>query len=136
VSGASRQEGSMKRFSSVLAIAGLALAMASLALAVAGLQWSSSAWALDSEQQHGQALLEKMCARCHAVGTAGASPNGQAPAFRTFGENKLYDPDFVKRLQEGYSSIHRFMPTFRFEREDAEAVVNYLKAIQAPKKPK
>ena len=99
-----------------------------------GLLWSSSAVALDDEQQHGEALLQKMCARCHAVGPAGASPNNKAPPFRNLGENKLYDPDFGQRLQEGYSSIHKFMPTFRFERDDAEAVLNYLKAIQQPRK--
>lgn len=74
-----------------------------------------------------------MCARCHAVGTTGTSPNKLAPPFRSLGENKLYDPDFLARLQEGYSSIHRFMPTFRFDRESAEAVTNYLKAIQVRK---
>jgi mono/diheme cytochrome c family protein len=108
----------------------------SSALAVVALLWSSSGLALDAEQQHGAALLQKMCARCHAVGTRGTSPNAQAPAFRALGENKLYDPDFARRLQEGYSSIHRFMPTFRFERDDAEAVVNYLKAIQEPRRAK
>jgi mono/diheme cytochrome c family protein len=91
--------------------------------------------ALDAEQQHGKELLQKMCARCHAVGTTGASPNSLAPPFRTLGENKLYDNDFLQRLQEGYSTIHRFMPTFRFTREDAEAVVNYLKAIQTRRTP-
>jgi mono/diheme cytochrome c family protein len=106
------------------------------ALLVVGLSWSTDGFALDAEQQHGEALLQRMCARCHAVGTTGASPNRLAPAFRSLGENKLYDPDFVQRLQEGYSSIHRFMPTFRFDRDDAEAVVNYLKAVQAPRKPK
>jgi mono/diheme cytochrome c family protein len=99
-------------------------------LLVTALLWTTGSHALDAEQQHGEDLLQKMCARCHAVGTTGASPNKQAPAFRSLGENKLYDPDFIQRLQEGYSSIHRFMPTFRFERADAEAVVNYLKAIQ------
>lgn len=102
-------------------------------LLIIGLLWNSTAHALDAEQQHGQDLLQKMCARCHAVGATGASPNTQAPPFRRLGENKLYDPGFAQRLQEGYSSIHRFMPTFRFDRDDAEAVVNYLKAIQEPK---
>jgi mono/diheme cytochrome c family protein len=96
----------------------------------------SASDALDAGRQHGQDLLQKMCARCHAVGTSGASPDRQAPAFRTLGENKLYDNDFAQRLQDGYSSIHRFMPTFRFGRDDAEAVVSYLKAIQEPRKPK
>jgi hypothetical protein len=103
------------------------------ALLLTGLLWSRASHALDAEQQHGHDLLQKMCDHCHAVGTTGASPNRLAPPFRTLGENKLYDSDFVQRLQEGYSSIHRFMPTFRFSRDDAEAVVNYLKAIQQPK---
>ncbi|TPQ37188.1 cytochrome C-552 [Bradyrhizobium guangdongense] len=105
-------------------------------LASAVVSLSSTSHALDAEQQHGQAMLQTMCARCHAVGAKGDSPNRSSPPFRTLGEDKLYDPDFLQRLQDGYSSIHRFMPTFRFNREDAEAVVNYLKAIQQPRKPK
>jgi hypothetical protein len=60
-------------------------------------------------------------------------PEQLSPPFRNLGDDKLYDPDFLQRLQEGYSSIHRLMPTFRFDRESAEAVANYLKAIQARK---
>lgn len=97
------------------------------------LLWGSFAHALDAEQRHGQSLLEQMCSRCHAVGPTGSSPNKLAPPFRHLGENKLYDPDFVQRLQDGYSSIHRAMPTFRFDRESAEAVASYLKAIQTKK---
>lgn len=107
-----------------------------LLLAIAVISWSTASHALDAEQQHGQTLLQKMCAQCHAVGAKGESPNKSSPPFRTLGEDKLYDPGFLQRLQDGYSSIHRFMPTFRFTREDAEAVVNYLKAIQQPRKPK
>lgn len=105
-------------------------------LLVTALLWSTPSHALDAEQQHGADLLQAMCARCHAVGTKGTSPNKQAPAFRSLGENKLYDPDFAQRLQRGYSSIHRFMPTFRFDRDDAEAVLNYLKAIQVAPQPR
>lgn len=107
-----------------------------VALAMLSLAGSTSGHALDAEQQHGEALLQKMCARCHAVGATGASPNTLAPPFRKLGEDKLYDPDFVQRLQDGYSSIHRFMPTFRFTRDDAEATVNYLKAIQERRAPR
>jgi hypothetical protein len=39
-------------------------------------------------------------------------------------------------LQSDLSTIHPDMPTFRFNRSDAEAAVNYLKAIQQPSKPK
>ncbi|MGY4308192.1 mono/diheme cytochrome c family protein [Bradyrhizobium sp. USDA 4369] len=75
-------------------------------------------------------------ADCHAVGRTGASPHPDAPPFRTFGDSKLYDEDFAQRLQTGLSTIHKDMPSFRFDRADAEAAVNYLKAIQVRLKPK
>ena len=92
--------------------------------------WSSSSYALDSEQQRGKELLQEMCGRCHAVGPTGASPRRLAPPFRSFGDDKLYDNNLAQRLRDGLSTIHPGMPTFRFDREDAEAAVNYIKAIQ------
>ena len=99
-----------------------------------GLLWSTCAYALDEEQQHGKELLQKLCARCHSVGRTGASPNRQAPPFRSFSETKLYDSDFMQRLQDGLTSIHRDMPTFKFNRSDASAAINYLKSIQDHRK--
>ncbi len=77
-----------------------------------------------------------MCGRCHATGPTGKSPHPDAPPFRTFGDDKLYDNDFAQRLQNGLSTIHRDMPTFQFDREDAEAAVNYLKSIQERRRSK
>ncbi len=94
------------------------------------LMTSTASHALDSEQRRGKALLQSLCSRCHAIGPAGASPHPDAPPFRTFGDSKLYDDDFAQRLQSGLSTIHKDMPSFRFDRADAEAAVNYLKAIQ------
>nr|WP_041757644.1 cytochrome c [Bradyrhizobium sp. ORS 278] len=91
---------------------------------------STASHALDSEQKRGKALLQSLCSRCHAIGPTGASPHPDAPPFRTFGDSKLYDDDFSQRLQTGLSTIHKDMPSFQFDRPDAEAVVNYLKAIQ------
>ena len=91
---------------------------------------SRAGHALDTEQQRGKALLETMCGRCHAVSETGRSPHADAPPFRTFGDSKLYDNDFGQRLQDGLSTIHPDMPTFRFGRTDAEAAVNYLKFLQ------
>ena len=96
----------------------------------------SASHALDSEQQRGKALLQRLCSRCHAIGVTGASPHPDAPPFRTFGDPKLYDEDFAQRLQNGLSTIHKDMPTFRFGEADAGAVVNYLRAIQVHQKPK
>jgi mono/diheme cytochrome c family protein len=98
--------------------------------------WSESSHALDREQQRGKALLETLCGRCHAVRETGRSPDPDAPPFRSFGDDKLYDDDLGQRLQDGLTTIHPGMPTFRFSRRDAEAAVNYLKFIQERKKSK
>ena len=90
------------------------------------------AQARDAEHARAKAMLEDLCGRCHAVGTTGKSPNPLAPPFRNFGE-KLYDTDMVQRLQDGLTTVHKEMPTFRFSREDAGAAVNYLRSIQKSK---
>ena len=100
------------------------------------LLWSTFSYARYAEPQHGKEMLQKLCARCHSVGRTSASPNRLAPPFRTFSETKLYDSDFMQRLQDGYSSIHPFMPTFRFNRDDALEVLNYMESIQETPKPK
>ena len=107
-----------------------------LPVLTAALLWSTFAHARAEEQRDGKQMLQQLCARCHAIGKTGASPNRQAPPFRSFSETKLYDSDFLQRLQDGYSSIHRFMPTFHFNREDAEEIVRYMKSIQQPSRPK
>jgi cytochrome c553 len=105
-----------------------------LALSTIALLWSTFAHARYAEQQHGKEMLQKLCARCHSVGRTGTSPNRLAPPFRSFSETKLYDSDFMQRLQDGLTSIHPFMPTFRFNRENAEEALNYMKSIQEPPK--
>jgi mono/diheme cytochrome c family protein len=77
----------------------------------------------------GRALLEEFCARCHAIGTSGASPHQSAPPFRTLGRS--FDLDqFPRLLERGISSGHPDMPEFRFSEEDARAVRAYLFTIQ------
>lgn len=97
---------------------------------------NSTSQARAGEERHGKEMLQKLCAGCHSIGRNGNSPNKLAPPFRSFSETKLYDSDFLQRLQNGYSSIHPSMPTFRFNREDAEEVVSYMKSIQKPSKSK
>ncbi len=98
------------------------------------LLYCATVFALDDDQRHAKAVLVELCARCHAVGRNGRSPHPDAPPFRTFSDNKLYDEDFGQRLREGLSTIHPDMPTFRFNPREAEAVVSYLRAIQSPRK--
>ena len=106
-----------------------AMIRASLALLMA-FAWGGASHAMDREHQRANTMLETMCGRCHAVGATGQSQHRDAPPFRTFGENKVYDSDFGQRLQDGLSTIHRDMPTFKFSRGDADAAVAYLRSIQ------
>jgi mono/diheme cytochrome c family protein len=84
-----------------------------------------------SLEEHGQALAERMCSACHAVGRRGDSPHVGAPPFRALDRRVELDT-FTDRLREGLTSGHPDMPTFRFTREDARALLLYLRTIQAP----
>lgn len=98
--------------------------------------FTTTGHAVEDGQRRGKALLQTLCARCHAVGKTGRSPHADAPPFRRFGDDKLYDNDFAERLQEGLSTIHPDMPTFHFSRDDAQSAVNYLRSIQEHGKPR
>jgi cytochrome c len=81
-------------------------------------------------EQEGRALAERMCSACHAIGRRGESPHVGAPTFRALGRRVELDT-FTDRLREGLRSDHPDMPTFRFTREDARALLLYLRSIQA-----
>lgn len=100
-------------------------------LLIAALGSMSEAGALTLLQQRGRALVEKLCAQCHAVGRSGDSPRAAAPRFRAL-DRRLDLDGFAGRLREGLASSHPDMPVFRFTRDDAKAVVAYLRAIQGP----
>jgi cytochrome c len=80
-------------------------------------------------QRDGLALVERMCAQCHAIGKTGISPHGAAPPFRELDRRVDLDT-FIGQLREGLVSGHPDMPTFRFSREDARALTAYLRYIQ------
>jgi mono/diheme cytochrome c family protein len=82
-------------------------------------------------EQQGRILAERMCSACHAVGRRGNSPHVGAPPFRAL-ERRVELDTFTDRLREGLMSDHPDMPTFRFTREDARALLLYLRSIQAP----
>jgi mono/diheme cytochrome c family protein len=80
--------------------------------------------------QRGQALLARMCAECHSIGHDGHSPHAGAPPLRELDRRVDLDA-FGDCLREGLQSSHEDMPMFRFSRDDARAVVDYLRSIQA-----
>ncbi len=81
------------------------------------------------ELKHGEELLTRNCATCHAVGRSGESPNKTAPAFRTLGQR--YPIELLEEsLGEGIMSGHPDMPEFSFDAGDVGAIIAYLKSIQ------
>ncbi len=82
-------------------------------------------------RERGRMLAQEICAGCHAVGRAGQSPHAGAPPFRTL-DRRLDLDGFAERLRNGLTSGHPDMPTFRFTRQDARALVAYLRSIQGP----
>jgi cytochrome c len=82
-----------------------------------------------ADLKHGEMLLTRDCASCHAVGRSGESPRKDAPAFRTLG--KLYPIESLEEaLGEGIMSGHPDMPEFKFDVDDVGAIIAYLKSIQ------
>lgn len=84
----------------------------------------------DPAVARGERLAKELCASCHAVGSAGRGPRPSAPAFRVFDERLDLD-GFTERLRAGLTSDHPDMPAFRFTRQDARALVAYLRTLQA-----
>lgn len=78
----------------------------------------------------GESIVTLYCASCHAVGRTDVSPHAQAPAFRDL--HQRYDvSDLMEGLVEGLVSGHPDMPEFEFTPEQAEAIVAYLKSLEA-----
>ena len=82
----------------------------------------------------GAAILLENCARCHAIGVAGDSPNAEAPPFRTLSENYPVE-NLAESLAEGIMTGHPDMPVFVFKPTDVDAVIAYLKSIQVTPAP-
>lgn len=99
------------------------------ALLLAGLSLPSQADQVDAQTARGQAIASSMCAQCHATGRTGESPHVGAPSFRNLDRRVDLD-SFIDRLQQGLMSGHPDMPTFRFSRDDAHALVAYLRSIE------
>jgi cytochrome c len=102
--------------------------MPRIACVLALLLLGSAAQAQDPSR-HGRAILQEFCARCHAIGKTGNSPQPTALPFRTLGRN--FDLDqFPRLLERGISAGHPDMPEFKFSEDDARAVRAYLQTIQ------
>jgi mono/diheme cytochrome c family protein len=79
--------------------------------------------------KHGESLLKRDCASCHAVGRTGDSPHKFAPPFRTLGQRYPIE-SLEEALGEGIMSGHPDMPEFKFDADDVGDIIAYLKSIQ------
>ncbi len=80
--------------------------------------------------EDGREIAEAQCARCHAIGSYGDSPNPAAPPFRTALSN--YRADVLEEeLIQGIRVSHP-MPDFQFNPQGADALIAYLRSVQQP----
>jgi mono/diheme cytochrome c family protein len=85
----------------------------------------------ETPQQRGEVLARGMCSPCHAIGKTGKSRHPAAPRFRSLDDQTNLTKLSV-RLQGGLLTGHEAMPLFRFTRDDADAMVAYIRSIQGP----
>ena|ERR1044071_5233849 len=85
----------------------------------------------ETPQERGEVLARGMCSACHAIGKTGSSKHPGAPRFRRF-DNQMNLEKLSVRLQGGLLTGHEAMPLFRFSRDDADAMVGYIRSIQGP----
>ena len=79
--------------------------------------------------EDGREIAQKNCARCHAIGADGTSPNRHAPVFRTVLDR--YDSKVLAReLIDGMGVAHAPMPTFQFNPAGTDALIAFLESIQ------
>ncbi|MER2268290.1 c-type cytochrome [Methylobacterium oxalidis] len=102
------------------------IATGALALPVL-LTGPAASW--DRQVQQGATLARTNCARCHAVGRVGASPLRAAPPFRELHKRYRVE-DLGEALAEGIRTGHPSMPEFRFDPDQAESLIAYLKSLE------
>jgi mono/diheme cytochrome c family protein len=80
--------------------------------------------------ERGRDITIRLCGQCHGTGSADTSPHRTAPTFRRLGARIDLD-DLERRLRAGILAGHPEMPAFVLKREEARAVVAYLRSIRA-----
>jgi mono/diheme cytochrome c family protein len=98
-------------------------------LAVGG----GGAAAQPSVAARGEAIAQRHCARCHAIGRTGESPMGLAPAFRDLSKRYPIE-NLAEALAEGIVTGHPAMPRFTFEPREIDALLTYIDGLAPPKR--
>ena len=90
---------------------------------------AAPASAVEPNPEHGKALVELNCGRCHGVGVDDESPHPQAPPFRTLSER--YPIDAIEEaFAEGIVTGHPDMPEFAATPEQISDIIAYISSLQ------
>ena len=93
---------------------------------------SSSASAqpgLEPAEQRGLTIARAYCARCHSTDRVTPSPLAIAPPFRTL--HKKYPVENLEEaMAEGISTGHPTMPEFRFDVDQINDFIAFLKSLE------
>ena len=114
-------------------------AAALLAFAIASAWAFAPAASQSSPRQRGQAIAERLCARCHAITAEGESPMGLAPPFRVLPQ-RYPVANLEEALAEGIVTGHPAMPRFTFSPPEIEALLTFIDSLDTaraapPRKP-
>ena len=77
----------------------------------------------------GEAMVENLCAQCHAIGAEDQSLHPDAPALRDLSK-RLKLEDLRTPLTEGLITGHPDMPEWAFEPHHVDALLYYLDSLQ------
>lgn len=79
--------------------------------------------------QRGSTIARTYCAQCHSIDKVGPSPLSIAPPFRDL--HKRYPVETLEEaLAEGIVTGHPSMPEFRFEPDQVNNLIAYLKSLE------
>jgi cytochrome c len=85
--------------------------------------------AASQDARRGEALANRLCGGCHAVGTSGQSRNPKAPAFAVV--SRRYKPsDLEEALAEGIVTGHPGMPEFMLEPHQIADLITHLRRLR------
>ena len=95
---------------------------------------ASPAFAADNQSERGNPQLgfiiaKEHCSRCHAIDKYEPSPLSIAPPFRDL-HLRYPVEDLAESLGEGIRTGHPTMPEFRFDPDQIENFIAYLKTLE------
>ena len=90
--------------------------------------WQPIASESDRRIREGQALAERNCSGCHAIGAQGRSTNGKASEFRNL--SRLYTLLALREpITRGIAAPHDQMPQFVLSDEQVDTIVAFINSL-------